>query len=96
MDNKPEAISYYVHEAEIARSETHAKRWMIAALVAFIFLILTNAGWAVYELSYQDVVTETFTATTDQGGDAMNLIAKDKGTLNYGEGDVLKNKDESP
>jgi hypothetical protein len=82
---KPETISYYDHEEQIARSEAHLKRWAIAALIAFIALILTNAGWIIYEAQYQDVVTETFTSETDQGGDALNVIAKDKATLNYGD-----------
>ena len=57
---------------------------MIAAVVTFVAF----AGAFVYEATFQDVVRETFTAETDQGGDALNLIAKDKGTLNYGESDL--------
>ncbi len=39
MDNKrPDTISYYEHEAEIARAEVNAKRWALAALIAFVSL----------------------------------------------------------
>jgi hypothetical protein len=40
----PNAISYYEHEAELARSELHSRRWMIAAMVSFFALIL-SIGW---------------------------------------------------
>lgn len=82
---KPEAISYYEHEQEIARSENHTRRWAVAALIAFLALIGTNVGWIVYESQYQNVITETYTAETDQGGDAQNVIARDKATVNYGD-----------
>jgi len=39
MENKrPETISYYEHEAEVARAEVHAERWALAALIAFAIL----------------------------------------------------------
>ena len=82
---KPKEISYYDHEAQIARSETHSRRWAVAALIVFIALVISNATWAIYELKTKDVVTETYTAETDQGGHAYNIIAKDKATLNYGD-----------
>lgn len=39
MENKrPDTISYYEHEAEVARSEENARRWALAALIAFVIL----------------------------------------------------------
>jgi hypothetical protein len=76
------SIPYYVHEDDLNREEHHSKRFFIAWLITFIALILTNVGWLVYESRYEDVVTETYTAETDQGGAA---IANGDGSVTYGE-----------
>jgi hypothetical protein len=68
---KDEKISYFVHEGEMARMERHVKRLFIMWIVTFAALVLTNIGWIVYENQFQDVVTETYTAETDQGGTAI-------------------------
>lgn len=39
----PENIPFTVHDLEMARAERHAKRWMIAAWVLAVALLLTNA-----------------------------------------------------
>lgn len=71
----PAVISYYAHEAEIARSEMHAKRWMIAAVIAFLALLFTNAGWLYHESLYKDeVVSQEVTQTTDGGGNNTNNL----------------------
>ena len=78
MTEKPVTISYYVHEAEIARSEQHSRRWMIAALIAFVALVLSNTGWIIYENQYADeVYTQEVTQTTDQGGGNTNFYRGD-------------------
>ena len=41
--NLPENIPFTVHDLEMARAERHAKRWMIAAWVLAVALLLTNA-----------------------------------------------------
>ena len=39
MDNaRPETISYYEHEAELAKATVNAERWALAAIFAFIVL----------------------------------------------------------
>ena len=93
MDNaKPEIISYYEHEAEIARSELHARRWMIATLIAFVAFVGSNVGWLVYESQYQAVETETYTAESDGGSVA---ISNKEGTINYGiEGNLQQDENE--
>ena len=35
---RPETISYYEHEAEMARAVVNAERWALAAVFAFIVL----------------------------------------------------------
>lgn len=86
---KPKIISYYEHEAEVARSEAHSKRWMIAAIIAFAALIVTNAGWIVHDSLYQDVVTETYSADSGSGGVA---ISNGEGGVSYGESDVQQDQ----
>lgn len=87
--DRPKFISYYEHEAEIARSEVHSKRWMIAAIIAFAALIITNGGWIVHESLYQDVVTETYSADSGSGGVA---ISNREGGVSYGESDVQQDQ----
>lgn len=77
--DKPKIISYYEHEAEIARSEVHSKRWMIAAIIAFAALIITNTGWIVHDSLYQDV---TMTETS-QEGDGPNILGVGNGSVTY-------------
>lgn len=80
-------IPYYVHEGEMARQERHIKRLWILCLVIFAALVVTNAGWIVYENSFEDVVV-TQEGTTDGGGN-VTLSGVGSGTINnYGEGET--------
>lgn len=87
-------IPYYVHEGEMSRYERLNHRWFIAFLIVLVMLFVTNAGWIIYENQFQDeIITETYTATTDQGGTA---IAHGEGDLNYyGDSDLYQN-DQAP
>lgn len=77
--DRPKFISYYEHEAEIARSEVHSKRWMIAAIIAFAALLITNTGWLIHDSLYQDVtMTET-----PQEGDGPNILGVGSGSVTY-------------
>ncbi|MCR5092745.1 MAG: hypothetical protein K6B72_02100 [Lachnospiraceae bacterium] len=69
--DKPEFISYYAHEAEMARSELHSKRMFVLWIVTFLSLILTNAGWMWYENQFEDVVTEVSQEVETGEGDAI-------------------------
>ena len=62
----------YAHEGEVARLERHNKRTFIFALIVFIALILTNAGWIVHESMYEDIVT-TQTVTQEASGNKIAL-----------------------
>ena len=69
---KPETVSYYVFEGEMARAERHSKRWAWAFLIAFIALVCSNIGWIVYESQFEDVITTvTQETSSDGGGDAI-------------------------
>ena len=65
------------------------KRLWIVALILIAVILLTNAGWIIYESQYQ--VTET-SIEADQDGDGINIV---------GNGDVMygadsENQDEIP
>ena len=66
------------HEIIVAVMERQVKRLFILCIILFIALVGTNAYWIYYENQFQDVVTETYTAETDQGGTA---IANGDGTV---------------
>lgn len=78
----------YAHEGEVARLEIHNKRWFILTVIIFIALIATNGAWIVYENSYEDVVTETYTTSTD-GENAVFINGN--GDLNYGKDNISEN-----
>lgn len=82
MENKetkvPETVSYYDHQEQLAREERHTTRWQIFAWVLFAVLVLSNAGWIIYESTFQDVVV---TDNTQDGG-GTNIISG--GDLQYG------------
>ena len=86
-------IPYFVHQDDMNRLDQSHKRvekWLlIVCLVIFLAFVGTNAWWMWYENQFEDVVTETYTADTDNGGTA---IANGNGsvTLN-GESDLYKN-----
>ena len=78
-NNKPESIPYYVHEEQVSRSEVHAKRWAIAALIAFIALLASNLCWFIYEMNYQDVVMSENLLE----GSGVNILSN--GDVAYGD-----------
>ena len=72
IKNQDEKISNETaHEIIVAVMERQVKRLFILCLVIFAALVISNAAWIYYENTYEDVVTETYTAETDQGGTAI-------------------------
>ena len=65
-DKKELQIPYFVHEAEMARQERVIKRLWTLCIIIFLALVLTNAGWILYESQYEDVAT-TITQDVDTG-----------------------------
>ena len=87
MDNDKNILLLY--ESAMARMERANKRLWIVALILIAVILLTNAGWIIYESQYQ--VTET-SIEADQDGDGINIV---------GNGDVMygadsENQDEIP
>ena len=83
----PIMIPYYVHEGMMARMERVNRRFWILCIILFLGLVITNAGWIVYEAQYEDIVTtETYESDASDGGVA---IANGAGEVRYyGDGEV--------
>ena len=68
-------IPYFVHQEDMNRLDISHKRvekWLITlCIILVIALIGTNSAWMIYESQFEDVVTETYSAETDQGGTAI-------------------------
>lgn len=75
---KPNTISWYEHEEDLAREERHTNRWRIFAWIIFAAFVFSNLGWIIYESTYQDVVVTENT----QDGEGTNIIGA--GDINYG------------
>lgn len=76
-------VPYFVHEAEMARQERTVKRLWILCIVMFLALVISNAGWIVYENQFEDMTIEQ---EVDTGvGDAM---VSGFGDINYGTGET--------
>ena len=86
-------IPYFVHQDDMNKLDQSHKRvekWLVAiCIVIFIAFVGTNAWWMYYENQFEDVVTETYTAETDQGGTA--IANGDGSVVVNGESDIHKN-----
>lgn len=85
-----EPVPYIVHESAMARAERANKRLWIALILVIVLLVGSNIGWMVYESQFEEVTTtESYEATTDDGGTA---IANGSGEVRYyGAGEVHEN-----
>lgn len=83
-------VPYIVHESAMARAERANKRLWIALILVIVLLVGSNIGWMVYESQSEKVTTtESYEATTDDGGTA---IANGSGEVRYyGAGEVHEN-----
>ena len=48
VQNAPENVPYFVHEASMARMERQIKRLWITVLVLIVMLVATNGAWIWY------------------------------------------------
>ena len=64
-------IPYIAHESEVARQERTIKRLWILSIVIFLAFVVSNAGWIVYESSFEDRVT----IEAEQEGSGTNIIS---------------------
>ena len=87
-------ISYFVHEAEMARQERTIKRLWILCIIMFLALVITNAGWIVYENQFEDVVITQEGEADD--GSALSFTGLGSGTINnYGGERETNNQDQA-
>jgi hypothetical protein len=71
MQNDLINIPYIAHESEVARQERTIKRLWILSIVIFLAFVISNAGWIVYESSFEDRVT----IEAEQEGSGTNIIS---------------------
>lgn len=90
MEKREALIPYYVHEGIVARMERANKRMWILCIILFLGLLLTNVGWIVYEMQYEDVVTETVESDSIWGDAYGTIVSGDGSKVIYGtrEGDT--------
>ena len=87
-DKAPASVPYVVHESTMARAERQTKSlvWIIVLLI--VLLVGSNAGWMIYENSFEDVnTTEEYQIEQDaesgnnnsiiNGGEIVNGEAND-------------------
>lgn len=101
-NKKPEQISYYEHEAEIAREEAHVQRAdrhfkiaCTACLIVFIAFVASN-GWWIWHSSKTDKIVTTVTQdATAEGGGAAIIYGDRSGAVFYGDSEAADYPDES-
>ena len=74
-------VPYIVFEGEQARHERTVKRLVIALIVSISLLFASNALWLWFFNSF-DIVTETVTQDTDDGG--LNAYVGGNGAITNG------------
>lgn len=70
----PATIPFFVHEAALSRMERTQKRLWILCIIIFLSLVVTNAGWIVYESQF---VEEAVTVEQESEGGYNNYIGND-------------------
>ena len=75
----PESIPYAAYELSMARAERTAKRLWITILTLIFLLVGSNCLWLYYEMSFEDVVTTTYEADAEDGG---NAVINGEGSVN--------------
>lgn len=79
------SVPYFVHEAEMARQERTVKRLWILCIIMFLALVISNAGWIVYESQFEDeVITQEISQDSGFGG-TNTYNGKIVGGDDYGE-----------
>lgn len=81
MEDKNKDVPYTVYEAAQARSDRRFKLMWWLVVVIFVALLGTNGAWLYHESQFKDEVTESYEATTNEGGTAIA----------YGSGDITVN-----
>ena len=67
----PESIPYAAYELAMARAERTAKRLWITILTLIFLLVGSNCVWIWYNSQFEDVITTTYEADAQDGGNAV-------------------------
>ena len=67
----PESVPYIVHASAMARAERTAKRLWITILTLIFLLVGSNCVWIWYNSQFEDVITTTYEADAQDGGNAV-------------------------
>ena len=79
-------VPFFIHEATVERLERINKRWFIFALIVFIALVATNAGWIIYESQFETYSYEQ---------EARYETSVETSILNNGTGRIVYNGNDS-
>lgn len=86
-------VPYIVFEGEQARHERTVKRLILALLISVLLLFASNIAWLYFFDSFE-VVAETVTQDTDDGG--LNAYVGGNGAVTNGITDSKTDKHDSP
>lgn len=68
-DNKNDNVPKFYFESVMASMERTIKRLWILCIIIFLALVITNAGWIMYESQFTDeVITQDITQDATDGG----------------------------
>lgn len=82
-----EQIPYIAHEADMTRMERTNRRLWILNIILILILLATNAGWLIYENSFEDVYTSVDQEVDTGEGDATVIGVGNYNGENQTDGD---------
>lgn len=82
-----EQIPYIAHEADMTRMERMNRRLWILNIILILILLATNAGWLIYENSFEDVYTSVDQEVDTGEGDATVIGVGNYNGENQTDGD---------
>lgn len=82
-----EQIPYIAHEADMTRMERMNRRLWITNIILILILLATNAGWLIYENSFEDVYTSVDQEVDTGEGDATVIGVGNYNGENQTDGD---------
>lgn len=85
IEGAASSIPYFAYESEMARSERHIKRLVVALIVAVAAIFASNAAWLLAWCQY------------DYAGEVVTIDSADGGNANYigNDGDVYNGENHS-
>lgn len=82
-----EQIPFVAHEADMTRMERIIRRLWILNIILILILLATNAGWLIYENSFEDVYTSVDQEVDTGEGDATVIGVGNYNGENQTDGD---------